>query len=81
MAKRIVVKGTENIANHYGVKGVNYYGLTSFNGQRAIKIADSDVRKVEALGFREVGRGTAYAYVTHPRIDRVKLYSYVTRFP
>ena len=72
MAKRVrLVPGTAKMqrypgygAGMAGLKGIEHYGYVSVKSQRALKVPMLNVAQLESIGYKLVGQGTSYAYIT-----------------
>ena len=67
----MIIKGTHHLDRYPGSAmlsgryfGIESYGWTSYLSQRVLKVSLSNVSQLEKLGYRYVGCGTSYAYVT-----------------
>ena len=66
------IKGTAKMATYPGhplpgmarLRGIDHYGYISHLSQRALKVSMSNVAQLETIGYKLIGQGSSYAYVT-----------------
>lgn len=66
------IKGTAKMATYPShpepgmakYRGIDHYGYVSHLSQRALKVSMRNVAQLETIGYKLIGQGTSYAYVT-----------------